>query len=92
MLWAVTASAHVSTMSHAIFPFLFFFLHNKPELVAMLAAAAVATPASTSGPVPRHTPQFPPSWDVKQSTWVMACNYSGLLSPDITASWGVVNK
>jgi len=60
-------------------------------LVAMLAAA-VATLASTSGPAPRYTPQFPPSWDVKQSTWVMACNYSGFLSPEITASWGVVNK
>ena len=57
-----------------------------------MLAAAVATLASTSGPAPRYTPQFPPSWDVKQSTWVMACNYSGFLSPEITASWGVVNK
>ena len=28
---------------------------------------------------PAFTPQFPPTWDLRQSTWVMACNYTGFL-------------
>jgi hypothetical protein len=42
-------------------------------------------------PSPPLTPQFPPTWDMRESTWVMACNYSGFLRPEITASFGVVD-
>ena len=42
-------------------------------------------------PPPPLTPQFPATWDVRQSTWVMACNYSGFLRPEITSAFGVVD-
>ena len=50
-------------------------------------------PTPTPGPTPPASlaPQFPPTWNLRESTWVMACNYTGLLRPNITAAFGVID-
>jgi len=38
-----------------------------------------------------YVPQFPPTWRLAESTWIMACNYSTFLDPNVTAHYGVVD-
>ena len=62
-----------------------------PAATAMLLILLSAPLAKAAWGGNPHTPQFPPAWDLRASTWVMACNYTDFMRPELTAKWGVVS-
>ena len=54
-------------------------------MIGMVVSGFLVTALAAFSPSPQFTPKFAPTWGMQQSTWVMACNYSDFLLPQISS-------